>query len=100
MAKAENLLVFNKFLNHLPRCHGIEDKFVPNPMFHLGFVPFFTIKHLIIFFNPNGPKRDAYKKMSNLNHVAKLFRNLFPEHRLFSIKVVVIAGPHPANINA
>ncbi len=66
-------------------------------MLHFGFVPLFIVKHLTIPFDPNDPKRDTSKKVPNLNHFAKLFRNPFSEHRLFPIKIAVIPHPNPAN---
>ena len=62
-------------------------------MLHLGFMSFFMIKYLIVLFNPNDPKRDAFKEMSYLDHLAKLFRDPLIEHCLFPIEIVIIPSP-------
>lgn len=56
----------NTLERFIPRGLTIDDAFLPNEILDFKFVPLFLVEHLIITFDPNGPKHNAPKKMPNV----------------------------------
>ena len=87
---------FNKLKDPLPCRGGIHEEFVPNAGLILGFMPLFLIKHLVVPFHPNGPKRNTLEKMPNFDQFAEFVRDYFAKNRLFPIETIKVAGPDSA----
>ena len=64
-------------------------------MLESRFMPLFVVEDPIIPFNPNGPKRNASKKVPNFNFGAILLGKSFPKESLFPIKTIIVARSHP-----
>ena len=53
------------------------------------------IEHMVIVFNPNGPKHDATQEVPNFDLLAEFLRDPFPKQGLLPIKTIIIASSNP-----
>ena len=90
--KAPNLDLFE---NSFPSHFGVNKKVIPYQLLHLRFVPIFKVKHFVIRFDPNGPKRNASKEVPNFDHFAIPFGNSFPKQNFLPIGPVMVGCSHP-----
>ena len=81
----------NLFEHLVPSRLSIENKLIPNAVFHPRFMSLFIIEHFVITFHPNGPKSNTSKEVANFDFLAVLLRNSFPKDGLFPIKTIIIA---------
>ena len=78
-------------------CHlGINDKFVPNLLLNLRFVPMCLIEHFVVLFDPNGPQGNAPKKVTNFNYFTIFLGDPFPEQSLLPVETIIVASSNPA----
>jgi hypothetical protein len=74
-------------LNHPFPCHlSIHDKFIPMAVFDSTLVPLFVVEDFVQMIHKVMPQR----RWPNNNWFAKLLPNPFPNHSLFSMKLVIV----------
>jgi hypothetical protein len=76
------------FDHPFPCRFGIDDEFIPNPLLNLRLVPLFMIKHFVVPFDPNGPKRNASIRRCQIVYIFPYFLgSLSPNKSCFQLKL-------------
>ena len=64
-----------------------NDKLIPNLLLDLRLMPLFMVEHFVIAFNPNDPKRNAFKEVPNFDHLPYFLGILSPNNTCFQLKL-------------
>lgn len=88
-------IILNWFDHSFSSHYGVDDELIPNPLVDLGLTSLFVVTYFVVAFEPDGPKRNVFKNMPNLDHFTKFIRKFFTKQCLLPIEVVIIARSTP-----